>query len=258
MKYTVNNIDYFVREDADVSVIFVKNNAQRFMLNKSGMAIFQTILDNSDTDDVLDIYTEKYPQVSNDVLLQDINDIYNIMNIFDLVSEEDRDTGDSLYGIEAVNEDDYKVVSDFIKSNLRSECLLPSMNGMLYTAQNIRFLTMTDKEYFYYNKSDGKIDMLVSVNPNVGNINVVNISTVVFSSGLSDDYKKSLFESMLDHIVNSMVKPVTKFRISVLAPKDCVEQIEFLKLFKSVGFELEAELEHETEKESLFMFSKLL
>ncbi|MBO4863980.1 MAG: hypothetical protein J5517_06425 [Eubacterium sp.] len=256
MKYTVNNVDYFVRDDADVSVIFVKDTAQRFMLNKSGMAIFQSILDNNDTDDVLDIYTEKYPQVSNDILLQDINDIYNIMNIFDMVSEVDRGPIDSLYGIEALNEDDYKIASDFIKSNLRPDCLLPSMNGKYYTAQNIRFLIMTDKEYFYCNKSDGEIDMLVSINPNVGNINVINVVTVAFKSDLSDDYKVSLFESILEHIKKNMVKPVTKFRISILSEKNCLDQIKFLSLFKSVGFELEAELEKETEKESLFIFSK--
>ena len=62
-------------------------------------------------------------------------------------------------------------------------------------------------------------------------------------------------KKMYEYITSSMVKKVTKIRVSFLSKNDSEEYVKFLKLFKDVGFKLEATLENETENRNLYMYS---
>ena len=94
--------------------------------------------------------------------------------------------------------------------------------------------------------------MVISVNPNIGNTNVVNISNVIFSDKMDLNHVVDSMKKMMKHIEKNMLKKVTKFRISYLG--DEKREPDFIKGIKKAGFVLEATLNNETENENLYMY----
>lgn len=259
MKYSLKNLNYFVRDDQDVSVVLIKDNAQRFLLNRTGKMIFDNIINCSDTESVINKMKAVYPNVSSDILEQDVTDIFNIMNIYDIVHrEEESNSADDQETIEAVNEDDYKKLSDYIIKNMNNKCLISNKVPAYFGATSIRARIMTNSEYYYCVKKNGKFELVISVKPNIENTNVVLITNIIFDKELEFDSLKKSFEALLKHINKNMVKKITKFRMTFLSKTNLEDDNVLLKMMSETGFELETVLEKETEEENLYMYSKYM
>lgn len=177
------------------------------------------------------------------------------MNIFGILQKEGNSIEKVDESIEAIDEDEYNIASKFLLENINDKCLCSSYDAGYFSPVSIRSRILTNSEYYYCKKKDGRYELIISVVPNLKNTNVVVVTNVIYNALLDYEYLVDSVKKMYEYITSSMVKKVTKIRVSFLSKNDSEEYVKFLKLFKDVGFKLEATLENETENRNLYMYS---
>lgn len=242
MKYKfINANDYFLRDDADTSVLIIRKNADQFLLNKTGLKIFRYLEKNKDTDDVLKLMSNEYPMIKKETILNDILDIVNLLDIYNIIDCKNKDYTIS-DGMSALDEDNYELAEKFIERNRSDDFLISGSKGY-YTSQNIRTNIMNNKEYYYNIAHNSKFNCILVINPNINGSSVINISSLIFDIKVKHEDRVKLAKKLLEYVISKMTFKVNKIRFTFLANNDT--DPKFLKLFEDIGFKKEAILKKE-------------
>lgn len=256
MKYQIKDRDeFFIREDRTTSVVLFKEKHDQFILNETGLAMFNLILDNDDTELVLQELKNKYTEVNDLILRNDLENILRMLKMYDIVylGDEIDNLKSTNKNILAVDENDYEVVGKFLEKNRKEDVFIAGGKGY-YTPANIRAHIMNNQEYYYYKKDEkGNIIGTIVVTPNINGNSVVNITAFVVCKDKSDEEKIDIEKGLIKYAWESMTNQVNKMRISFYAKHN--EIASFLHMFLKLGFILEAELKNECIEKSLFLYS---
>ncbi len=255
MKYQIKDRNsFFVRKDGNASIVLFKEKHDQFILNSTGLVMFELILDSNETEDVLEKLKSTYRDIKEEVLYDDLQDIIRMLSMYGILSYEEENTQErNEQLIAAVDEIDYEKVACFIENNRSSDCFTAGGRGY-YTAVNIRAHVINNQEYYYRKiDADGNIEGAIVIVPNINNNSVVIITALVTSREKSEEERQKIGKELIEYVKKSMINQVNKLRISFYANTE--ENIRFLKMFKSLGFEKEAELKNEYENSSLYLYS---
>jgi hypothetical protein len=247
---------FFIRDSGNASMVLFKEKHDQFMLNNTGVVMFNLLLDNEKTEDVISELQKRYKTVDKSVLENDMQDIIRMLKMYGILKlDEEKTEKLNSTDIKAVDENDYDKVGRFIEDN-RSEKHLVAGGKGYYTAVNIRAHVMNSQEYYYTKvDSDGNIEGAIVVVPNVSSSSVVNITALVVSRLVSKSRAAEIERELLDYVYASMINTVNKFRISYFAIN---ENVPFLSEFRALGFTKEAELKKEFGNKSMFLYSLAL
>ena len=259
MRYQIKDKHNFcIREDGDSSMVLFKEKHDQFILNGTGLVMFNLILENNQTQKVLEELKKIYENIEIAVLENDLQDIIRMLKMYGiLVMEQEIEENVCKHtDISAVDENDYEKVGRFVEENRCSDFFVAGGKGY-YTAVNIRAHIMNNQEYYFYKIGEnGKIDGLIIVVPNVSNNSVVNITTLVVSKEKNREERIKIAKDLMDYAMKSMINQVNKLRISFYAKEG--NEVSFLGMYKKLGFEKEAELKDEYENKSLFLYSMFI
>ncbi len=245
MKYTfVRKDDFFIREDKEISAVIIRQTAEQFLLNSTGVKIFKYLLDNNDTDIVLELMLEEYGKVNKEVINKDILNIVNLLKIYNIIKADGlkEQKEDKIYKVAAIDEDMYAEAGHFIEKNRSKMFLISGVKGY-YVPQNIRSRIMSNQEYYYGITEDNEYKCIAVINPNLNNTSVINLSTLVFDNKINLDVMVDKGKEIIEYIIKNMFCKVNKVRFSYYSNND--EEPEFLDVLKNIGFEKEANLKKE-------------
>lgn len=257
MKYKIKDRnEIFIREDEGVSIVLLKQKHDQFILNETGVVMFKLILDNFDTDLVLNSLQKKYDEIDIEILRNDMENIIRMLKIYNIIIFEDEiyNVIPSTQNITTVDENDYERIEFFIRNN-RCDDMFISGTDYYYNAVNIRAHIINNQEYYFCKKDEnGEIVGVIVINPNLNN-SVINITALIINKEKTDDEKCSISKELIEYASKSMINKVNKIRISFYSLHD--EKIKFLKIYLSIGFKIEAELKEEYLNKSLYLYSLL-
>ena len=254
MNYKIINKDeFFIREDKKTTIVMIRKTAEQFLLNISGYFIFRTIIDNTNTDTVLEKVQDKFVNVDSQILKKDIDNIIRMMKIYNIIDiDTEEKKNDLSEKISAVDEDEYTNINEFIEKNRKNKFLISGGKGY-YVPQNIRSHVMNNQEYYYSITCDAEYKAVAVVLPNVRNTSVINLTTLIFDRCTDEKVMIEYGKQLLEHVKRNMINQVNKIRVSFYAGSEC-ESPQFLELLKKIGFEYEAVLEREYEEQNLYMY----
>lgn len=256
MKYQIKDREkFFVRDDGNVSLVLFKEKHDQFILNNTGLVMFNLILDNNETEDVIKELKKNYQNVDAIILNNDLEDIIRMLKIYGIISIEEENIQEvpKIESVTAVDENNYEIIGNFIENNRCEEFFVAGGKGY-YTAVNIRAHIMNNQEYYYCKNDEyGNIVGVIVIVPNVNNNSVVNVTALVVSKDKEEEERREIEKELLAYVRESMINQVNKFRISFYQNPN--RDVSFLKMFETLGFEKEAELKKEYKKKSLFLYS---
>ena len=256
MKYKLlEKNNFFISERDKAAILLIRETSEQFILNDSGLFIFQEALKQSDSEIVLKKVVQKYKNVDLEILKSDVKNILRMMKIYSIISYDDMydmvDKSNSRVG--CIEEDEYAVIGNFIENNQCAENLLIGIKGY-YSPANIRAHVMNNQEYYYgIKKDDNSYLAAMVVIPNLEKSSVVNITTLVFDKKLNKKDAVVNGKEMIEYVRNSMINEITKFRVSFYAMPD--EMPIYVELLEKIGFKLEVELKNENGKQSMFLYT---
>ena len=152
MRYQIKDKhNFFIREDGDSSMVLFKEKHDQFILNGTGLVMFNLILENNQTQKVLEELKKIYENIEIAVLENDLQDIIRMLKMYGiLVMEQEIEENVCKHtDISAVDENDYEKVGRFVEENRCSDFFVAGGKGY-YTAVNIRAHIMNNQEYYFY------------------------------------------------------------------------------------------------------------
>ena len=165
MKYIVKNKnDFFIKgSDSKIKLIFSRNTEVHFFINSTAAYIFDICDKYSDTDQIVELISSKYPDIDKNIINRDISDLFSLLSIYGVV--EIKDDKSNTTNIVAqpfayvVGDKEYIEIERFIKSNFNKSNygFVSATNPKYYDAINIRnHVMMNDEYYFGYRDILGK------------------------------------------------------------------------------------------------------
>ena len=148
MRYQIKDKhNFFIREDGDSSMVLFKEKHDQFILNGTGLVMFNLILENNQTQKVLEELKKIYENIEIAVLENDLQDIIRMLKMYGiLVMEQEIEENVCKHtDISAVDENDYEKVGRFVEENRCSDFFVAGGKGY-YTAVNIRAHIMNNQE----------------------------------------------------------------------------------------------------------------
>lgn len=255
MKYKIKSRDnFFVREDGNASLVLFKERNDQFLLNSTGLFMFNLILENTETETVLDELVKTYRNVELAILENDLQDIIRMLKIYDILSVQQEQSIEIMQaGVMAADENDYEKIGCFIENNRCKDYYVAGGKGY-YKAVNMRMHVMNDQEYYYVKiNASGNIEGAIVVSPSLNGYSVVNVTALVISKDKTKEERLEIGKELLEYVRKSMVNPVNKFRVTFYANSE--KRVAFLNMFEDLGFEKEAELRKEHGEQSMFFYS---
>ena len=195
MRYQIKDRNnFFVREDGNASMVLFKEKHDQFILNSTGLLMFNLILDNNETEDIIDKLKKKYRSVDATILKNDLQDVIRMLKMYDIISIEEKNNQEEpkIESVTAVDENDYEKVGYFIENNRCKDFFAAGGTGY-YTAVNIRAHIINNQEYYYCkNDEAGNIVGAIVIVPNVNNNSVVNVTALVVSKDKNEEERKEI------------------------------------------------------------------
>ena len=252
MRYTfTKKDDFFVREDKETSVIIIRQTAEQFLLNQTGLKIFKYLINNNDTDLVLEMMLKEYVDADKEIVNKDILAIINLLKIYNIIEVEEPNEHKK-DKISAIDEDRYEEVGNFIEKNRNQKFLISGFKGY-YVPQNIRTHIMSNKEYYYGIIEDDKYKCIAVINPNLNDTSVMNLSTLVFDEEMDSEDMVNMGKEIIKHMIKNMLYKVNKVRFSYYSKGN--EEPQFLKNLKKIGFKKETTLKKEYRDFDMHMYA---
>ena len=124
MRYQIKDKhNFFIREDGDSSMVLFKEKHDQFILNGTGLVMFNLILENNQTQKVLEELKKIYENIEIAVLENDLQDIIRMLKMYGiLVMEQEIEENVCKHtDISAVDENDYEKVGRFVEENRCSD-----------------------------------------------------------------------------------------------------------------------------------------
>lgn len=250
MKYSIDYDNFRVREEANGNYSFLNKTTQKIVfLNKSASYIFNNREINS-LNELVVKFKEKYKDISENELMEDCKDILYKMNALGIVSLEDMQEK-VLQKVKIAGEEDYKIISEFIKKSIKTKGILlcSSIDLNYYTPYAIRVRQFNNKEYNYMHFNNGVMDALVTISSIASNSSYA-ISDI-FIDNKNIDSTCNILNEIFVYIFN-ITKNLAKIRIMI---KENKESINLINLFEKLNFKKEAILHKEYNNINLLVYS---
>ena len=132
MRYQIKDKhNFFIREDGDSSMVLFKEKHDQFILNGTGLVMFNLILENNQTQKVLEELKKIYENIEIAVLENDLQDIIRMLKMYGiLVMEQEIEENVCKHtDISAVDENDYEKVGRFVEENRCSDFFVAGGKG---------------------------------------------------------------------------------------------------------------------------------
>lgn len=89
MRYQIKDKhNFFIREDGDSSMVLFKEKHDQFILNGTGLVMFNLILENNQTQKVLEELKKIYENIEIAVLENDLQDIIRMLKMYGILVME--------------------------------------------------------------------------------------------------------------------------------------------------------------------------
>lgn len=121
MRYQIKDKhNFFIREDGDSSMVLFKEKHDQFILNGTGLVMFNLILENNQTQKVLEELKKIYENIEIAVLENDLQDIIRMLKMYGiLVMEQEIEENVCKHtDISAVDENDLKKLDVLLKKTV--------------------------------------------------------------------------------------------------------------------------------------------
>lgn len=259
MKYQKINKDQLFIQDSSSGPTFlmIKENGAQFIINETGRIIVEMVYNYDNTDDILEILKERFSDVEEGLLEQDLNDIINTLLIYNIIKANNDDgNGEKMNPsrCSAVGEDEYNTVATFINEKASScNCNISASVGKC-DAIGIRTRVMTNSEFFYkYTDTDNSIHAVISIIPNYQS-SVVTVASLIYDGTIEEKKYSEILNNFLSYIKASMISPITKIRV-IVSEQNRKKPTQIIQLLEDCSFKVEAVLKREIGEDNTYFYS---
>lgn len=256
MHYTpIEKEKLFIREEKTTNVVLLRDTTQQFLLNSVGLNMLKIILENTNDDIALQQLFMLYPSTDTKLITRDFHDLVNLLKIFNIISyEEETVEYQQGYVIEAVNENEYNNIEEFIENNRDHYSFIGAQKGY-YVPQNIRTHVINSSEYYFSAKYNGEIKAIIAFIPNKEN-SVMLLATLAFDKKITDIEMKRIWNDIYKHAIQKTNNKVNKIRWSYYSKNE--DEPKSLSFLKMVGFDEEAVLLKELKNYDMHIYTLFL
>lgn len=250
---------YFVREDSNGQrTIYLKETGQQLFLNATSWFVFRKCHEYDNFDDLLVAYHKEFSGVDKRELEKDMFEILKIFELYRIIKITQKSSKhvDSRDEIHFAGDLDYKDIIGFIANNEhKNQYNLVRNNEKQSDPLELRFLTMTNKEYYVIIRKDGKINTVLSFAPPNNGINphIVLINSVCTNIKEESELVMKL-DGVIEFIVNKLDIVISKIRFNIVRDNRDINAIsKCIEIFRKLNFVLECELIGEFGNRDLLM-----
>ena len=254
MNYTLNDLNTFVfhGNDSETLILEKKTNRQ-VMLNRSGTEILNCIKKELTIGGILRFMKEKYPTISDEVLLRDINRVLELLALYKLINIETIVEETSAHIADVKEYSYFQELMESSDMRIFPKNLLPEY----FDPIEMRFRAVNNKEQYALAslRQSQKPTFAIAFIPPVENSNVIMISAVM----VNKDVDISNIVGDIDNLFLRVYSFNSHIKLRIAIESTFFKKWEgIFSLFNNVGFDLEATLIDETLNGDVVYLSKRL
>ncbi len=260
MKYKIKNTETIIRDEKNGQYLLMgKNSKFNLALNETGKMIYTSLHSFSESEEIVELLSEKYKGECVDKIRNDVENILTVFEIYGIIEldEETKFVPKGKFDFYFNGDVYYKKVSKFVREQIGTGKLnICNRDEAYYSPLSMRIRVMQNAEYQVFAVADGEIAayFAVSCNP-IGVSKVLTINEMIFKEQILKNDIGECFEGFVNKTVSVFGKKLSLSKMRLSVYKNNLND-ELWAFIESMKFKKAAELIDETIYGNVIFFER--